>query len=246
MNCPLYKPLLKYVVLSLALLLACSTTFAQTVATPTGKEESVRPDINSKFLDPELNPQDWIERFEGESREVFRSRDAIVEAVGLKLGDTVADIGAGTGLFSMLFAEQVGSEGWVFAVEIALPFVERIGELANERGYTNITPLLGAERRVRLSPESIDVAFVCDTYHHFEYPHSTLASIYHALRPGGRLVIVDFERIPGVSREWTLGHVRAGKEEVREEIESAGFEFVAETEIEGLEENYFLTFQRAD
>ena len=209
-------------------------------------EESVRPNINERFLDPELNLEEWVERFETESREVFRSRAAIVQAVRLKKGDRVADVGAGTGLFTALFAREVGPRGWVFAVEISPRFLERLGQVAREQGLPNVSPMLGAEKSIRLPPQSIDVAFVCDTYHHFEFPQSTLASIRQALRPGGRLVVIDFERIEGQSREWVLGHVRAGKAEFREEIEAAGFKFVAETDIEGLEENYFLVFQSPD
>jgi SAM-dependent methyltransferase len=72
---------------------------------------------------------------------------------------------------------------------------------------------------------SADLAFVCDTYHHFEYPHATLASIYQAVRPGGGLVLIAFVREPGVSREWILSHVRGGRDDFRREIEQAGFVF---------------------
>ena len=85
--------------------------------------------------------------------------------------------------------------------------------------------------------------FACDTYHHFEYPQATLASIRRALRPGGTLVVVDFERIPGKTRPWLLDHVRCGKGQVIAEIAAAGFELVEEVPL-GLEENYFLRFVR--
>lgn len=87
---------------------------------------------------------------------------------------------------------------------------------------------------------------MCDTYHHFEYPRATLASIRRALRPGGRLVVIDFERIPGKTRPWLLSHVRAGKAVFRGEVEKAGFAFVREAEIEGFRENYFLLFRKAE
>ncbi len=73
-----------------------------------------------------------------------------------------------------------------------------------------------------------------------------LRSIRRALRPGGRLVVVDFERIPGVTREWLLSHVRAGKDVVVEEIQAAGFEIAAEPTIPGFEENYCVVFRRLD
>ena len=72
---------------------------------------------------------------------------------------------------------------------------------------------------------------------------ATLASIHRALRPGGTLVIVDFDRIPGVSREWLLGHVRCGKQQVIAEVEAAGFAFVEEVPL-GFEENYFVRFRK--
>jgi predicted methyltransferase len=88
----------------------------------------------------------------------------------------------------------------------------------------------------------VDVAFICDAYHHFEDPGAMLASIRGALRPGGTLVVVDFERVPGRSPDWVLKHVRAGKDEFRAEIEAAGFRF--EGEVKLMRENYFLRFTR--
>ena len=82
------------------------------------------------------------------------------------------------------------------------------------------------------------------SYHHFEYPQATLASIYRALRPGGTFVIVDFERIPGKTREWLLNHVRCGKKQVISEVTAAGFEMVEEVQL-GFQENYFLRFRRS-
>jgi predicted methyltransferase len=73
-----------------------------------------------------------------------------------------------------------------------------------------------------------------------------MKSVRRALVDGGRVVVIDFERIPGVSREWTLGHVRAGKQTFIDEIQAAGFELVAEREIAGFDENYYLEFRKSD
>ncbi len=216
------------------------------IATEAEAAKSVRPGINERFLDPNLNLDEWVERFEGESREVFAARGKVLEAVGIKPGMQVADIGAGTGLYSQLFARAVGSKGWVFAVEISPRFVQHIVEAAQRTGLNNITSVLCDEDSINLPPESVDVAFICDVYHHFEYPKSTVGSIWRALRPGGKLVLIDFERIPGESRQWLLDHVRAGKETFQEEIESVGFEMVEEVSIDGFSENYFLAFQKND
>ena len=87
---------------------------------------------------------------------------------------------------------------------------------------------------------SIDLAFVCATFHHFEFPLKSMKSIRRALRPGGKVIVVDFERIEGKSSDWILGHVRAGKEVFQAETEESGFEL--EEEVTGLlEENYILS-----
>jgi ubiquinone/menaquinone biosynthesis C-methylase UbiE len=223
-----------------------SASLAQegTAVAESAVEQSVRPNINENFLDANLDVEQWLSRFEGESREVFAGRDGVVQACGIKPGASVADIGAGTGLYTMLFAKAAGPEGWVYGVDISARFLEHLNQRADNRGVKNITAVLGSQRSVNLPPDSIDLAFVCDTYHHFEYPRSMLRSLHRGLRDGGHLIIVDFERVPGESREWILNHVRAGKEDVRREVEAAGFEFVEEVEIASFQENYFLRFRK--
>jgi ubiquinone/menaquinone biosynthesis C-methylase UbiE len=207
-------------------------------------EASVRPGVNERFLAEDLDVEGFVEIFEGESREVFVQRERIVEALAVSSGMTVADIGAGTGLFLPDFDRGVGSEGRVYAVEISPKFLEHLRERTEREGLTRVEVVEGLEDSVELPAASVDLAFVCDTYHHFEYPQSTLASLYTAIRPGGSLVILDFERIPGESQDWVLGHMRAGKEVFRREIESAGFRFEREVTVEDLKENYVLRFRR--
>ncbi len=209
-----------------------------------GEDESVKPGINERFLDPELDVSEWLGRFEIESREVYAARERVLELVAIKRGMAVADIGAGTGFYSRLFADATGPTGRVFAVDIAPKFIEHIERQARTDKVVNITTVLGTDRSVRLAPNSVDRAFICDTYHHFEYPSATLQSLLRALKPGAELVVIDFERIPGKSSEWTMGHVRAGKDVFRQEIEDAGFEFIEEIEVKEFEDNYLLRFRR--
>jgi len=204
------------------------------------QEESVNPGINENFIDPD--PGSFVERFETEGREVYDNRHLIVEKLGLSPGMAVADVGAGTGLFTRLIAPEVGAEGKVYAVDIAQRFVTHTLLSSRARGLKQVHGIVCDPDAVKLEPESVDVVFLCDTYHHFEFPSKSLASIMTALKPDGELVIVDFERIEGVSSDWILGHVRAGKEVFRAEIESAGFEFVEELDL--FEENYFLRFRK--
>jgi ubiquinone/menaquinone biosynthesis C-methylase UbiE len=206
-----------------------------------GQDKSVKPGINDPFKDPDVAK--FVGTFEGESREVFTARDKVVAACDLKPGMIVADVGAGTGLFTRLFAKAVGPDGQVYAVDIAPKFLEHIQKTAREAGLKNISPVLCNQDSADLPPNSVDLIFVCDTYHHFEFPQRTLASLRRALKPGGRLIVVDFIREPGKSREWILNHVRAGQDVVEKEITSAGFKKTGEVK-DLFKENYFVVFEK--
>ena len=207
-------------------------------------EKSVKPGINTSYIDPNLDADAMVQRFEIESREVFLAREEILAACEIQQGDVVADIGAGTGFFTRMFAAKTTDQGWVYAVEISARLLEHINRESTKNRLDNITGVLGAESSVNLPTRSVDVVFICDTYHHFEYPKSTLASIHRALKDDGHMIVIDFERIPGKSREWLLGHVRAGKEVFVGEIEDAGFSLAEEKNLASLEENYFLKFTK--
>lgn len=227
-----------------ALVLSALFTACHGAPPAAAEEASVKPGINKDFLDPALDVTKYEQRFEVESREIYAQRARIAGLLQLQEGMSVADVGAGTGLYTMMFAPAVGPAGTVYGVDIAPKFVEHIGELAKQRKLLNVKPLLCSERSTELPADSVDLVFVCDTYHHFEYPHSTLASIHRALRPGGELVIVDFIREPGVSRQWVLDHVRAGLPVVEQEVESAGFRLVQKEDTPFLSENYMVRFQK--
>jgi predicted methyltransferase len=201
--------------------------------------QGAAPEINAPYRNPDY--EKWRQSFETESREVYQQRHAIVAAARTQPGMAVADVGAGTGLFTRLFAAQVGAGGRVYAVDIAREFIAGNLRRAREAGHDNVIGIESTQHDTRLPADAIDLVFICDAYHHFEQPQAMLASIRRALRPGGALVAVDFERIPGVSPDWILKHVRAGKDEFRAEIEAAGFRFVEEVKL--MRENYFLRFR---
>lgn len=202
-------------------------------------EQSVRPGINRPYQDPNVGV--WVERFERPGREVYNRRFVIVDALGLKPGMVVADIGAGTGLFTRLMAPRVAPHGQVIAVDISRKFVDHAVRTAQQAGLGNVSGVVNSARDTGLAAASVDLAFLCDTYHHLEYPRSMLASIRRALRPGGALVVIDFEREPGLSSPWVLGHVRAGKTRVIDEIRRNGFRLVEDRRL--LRSNYFLRFE---
>ena len=228
-----------------AALLALVTAGALSCSTPQQAERTPVPeDINKSFLAEDADVDRFAARWELESREVYAAREAILSAVGIDVGDAVADLGCGTGLYLEPFANAVGEDGKLYAVDISPKFVFHVRERARAAGLDQVEMVLSNERSAEIPASSVDTLFLCDVYHHFEYHQDMLRSIKTAIRPGGQFVVIDFERIPGVTREWLLGHVRAGKDVVRGEIEEAGFEFVEEVQIEGFEENYFLRFRR--
>ena len=209
-------------------------------ALPATAREGADPAINRPYLDPDF--AQWVERFESPGREVYDRRAAIAAASGVKPGMRVADIGAGTGLFTLLFARAVGPTGQVTAVDISPTFVANIQRRARNAKLGNISTRVNSQTDAGLPPASVDLVFISDTYHHFEQPRAMLASIHRALRAGGSLIVIDFERVEGESSAWVLGHVRAGKQQVIGEIEAAGFSLTADTGL--LKENFYLRFEK--
>lgn len=203
----------------------------------------MRPGINDDFTNPRLDVDAMVKRFEAESREVFAKRSAIARAVGAQPGMAVADVGAGTGVFVDFLARDVGAQGVCYAVEIAPQFVDALQARAVAKNQPQVKAVLCSERDVGLPAASCDIVFASDAYHHFQFPRATMASIHRALKPGGMLCLVDFERIEGTSRQWILDHVRCGRETVIDEVTAAGFDLVAVVPV-GLEENYFLRFKK--
>jgi ubiquinone/menaquinone biosynthesis C-methylase UbiE len=207
---------------------------------PAAAEQNVNPRINSNYQDPDV--RQWRGVFERDGREVWDRRADILRNLRLKRGQSVADVGAGTGFFTALMAAEVGPDGRVYAVDIAPNFVAASVRRATGQGLTNVVGVVNSQQSVGLEDASVDLVFISDTYHHFEYPLTTLDSIHAALRPGGEMVIIDFKRVPGFSSNWVLSHVRAGEAQVRAEVESAGFELVERLDF--MQTQYFLRFRR--
>ncbi|MCA9124605.1 MAG: methyltransferase domain-containing protein [Planctomycetaceae bacterium] len=207
-----------------------------------GQDKSVNPDINKSFQQPDVKT--FIERFESEGREVYDHREEIIEACQLKPGMAVADIGAGTGLFTRMIAPRVTDRGQVYAVDIAKQFVDHVEKTCKEEGIKNVTGVVCTADSAELPNNSVDLAFICDAYHHFEFPYKTMRSIYRALKPTGQIVLVDFERIEGQSSDWILNHLRAGKSTFVNEIELAGFEVAEERDF--LATSYWIRFKKSD
>jgi len=205
------------------------------------QEKSVRPGINKQFENP--NVAEFVGKFERDGREPFDHRQQIVEACHIRPGMVVADIGTGTGLFARLFSRLVGRDGRVYAVDISAKFVKHVEASAQANHLTNIVGVVCQQDSVNLPPNSIDLAFICDTYHHFEFPLKTMRSLHRALRPGGQIVLIDFHHIKGKTSDWVMNHVRAGQDVFTREIVESGFRQIEERK-DLLKESYFLRFEK--
>jgi cyclopropane fatty-acyl-phospholipid synthase-like methyltransferase len=221
--------------LAAGLLLSAAAPVAAQDATitPTAKE------LNKSF---DADAAQWAQRFEHEGRAIYDKRLEILDAMGLKPGMDVADIGAGSGLISRLIAQRVAPDGTVYAVDIAKNMVDHIAKTAAEEKLPNLKAVLGDPHSPQLSPNSVDLVCIIDAYHHFEYHQDMLAAIKQALRPDGELLLIDFKRIDGVSRDFILKMVRAGEGTFTDEFLNAGFELV-ERRDDMFPENYLLKFR---
>jgi predicted methyltransferase len=203
------------------------------------------PGPNDAYHDPRVSALVWQHYFEDDGRgEIYQKREAILALAPVQAGMTVADIGAGTGLFSMMLSDAVGPSGRVYAEEVEERFSRFVAERALRAGRTNVVSVVGTEWGIGLPAGSIDLAFLCDVYHHFDHAPEMLASIRGALRPAGQLFLVDFRREPGASPAWVLEHVRADEARVIQEVERAGFLLISADH--SLRDSYALRFRASD
>jgi predicted methyltransferase len=184
----------------------------------------------------------WQKNFEREGREVFARKDAIVKALALTPGMAVADVGAGSGLFTLAIAKAVGPKGRVYAVDVQDYFLESIAKRAKKAKLTNVETVHADQHASGLAEASIDLAVLVDSYHHLERPTAYLLDLHRALRPGARLVVIDFDRTRPDAGTWMKDHVRADPADFQREIEAAGFELLDRPTL--LEENFVFVFRR--
>jgi ubiquinone/menaquinone biosynthesis C-methylase UbiE len=198
--------------------------------------------INDPYLAPDLKITEWVERFQGESREVFAHRHKIAASLDLKPGQSVADVGAGTGLYVPFLADRVGKSGKVYAVDISRPFLEYIAQKARENGLSQVATVAGNERSIELPVNSVDMIFTSDAYHHFTHYQDMLASMRKALKPGGQLIVVDYDIEAEGLDPYVIEHVGKKKSEFRRQIEENGFKFAQDMTLKEMKTNFIYRF----
>lgn len=158
------------------------------------------------------------------ARDAWQKPKAVIQALVISPGARVADLGAGGGYFTWPLAEAVGPDGKVYAMDINETGLRMIEQDAKARAVTNVKPVLATPTDAKL-PETVDLVFNCDTYHHMSDRVAYFRSLASHLRDDGRVAILDFHKTGFFSG--VLGH-GTSKELIRQEMEAAGYRLVAE------------------
>jgi ubiquinone/menaquinone biosynthesis C-methylase UbiE len=184
-------------------------------------------------------PQD-LGLLEGPDRDAWQKPDEVMDALGIADGATVADLGAGGGWFTIRLARRVGPNGIVYAEDVQPEMIEAITRRVEREGLTNVKPVLGAPTNPRLPETALDAVLIVGVYNEMEDPVALLKNVAAALKPRGRLGIVDFTHEgfgPGPPME-----ERVKPERIISEARAAGLKLIAQEDF--LRYQYLLVFAR--
>jgi len=181
----------------------------------------------------------WLERSEREDEE---RPDDVLDAMRLRAGDVVADIGVGSGYFARRIARRVGPAGKVYGVDIQPQMLEILEEEAREEGITNIEPILGDPDDPKLPVASVDWMLLVDVYHEISDPAPMLAKMHQALKPDGRVALLEY-RLEDASGDHIYADHRMSVRQVLGEWQPAGFELVELLEL--LPSQHMFIFRKA-
>jgi SAM-dependent methyltransferase len=185
------------------------------------------------------DPTAYMAALDDPARDEWQKPHDVVTALGLAEGQKVVDLGAGSGYFALRFARHVGGAGKVFAIDISPDMIAELRARASAAGLTNLVPVLARPDDPLLDPNSVDLIFVCDTWHHIPQRPAYLTTLARALAPGGRLAIVDFHKHAPMGPP---AEMKLTREEVLAEVQAAGFTLAREHTF--LPHQYFLVFSR--
>lgn len=165
-----------------------------------------------------------------ETRDARQKPADLVARLEIRKGMSVADVGTASGYMLPFLAAAVGPQGRVWAEDIYPDFLAAAKKRAAE--CSNITWVLGTEKSAELPAQSVDLALILDTYHHFNYPEAMMTSLKKALKPGGRVAVVEYHKTEtSMPNRHALKHIRLTREEFVREIESFGFRTVSVSEF---------------
>ena len=163
----------------------------------------------------------WLERRERETEE---KPQLVIDALEIKPGQTIADLGAGSGYYSFRIAPLVGPTGKVLAIDIEPTMLDVIAQRASREHVANIATVRSSARDPNLAPHSVDLLFMVDVYHELEYPYEVMSRVREALKPGGRVALVEY-RAEDPAVQIKPVH-KMSEAQVRREMQAAGFRHV--------------------
>lgn len=198
-----------------------------------GQKPGAMDHMDHKFDDPER----YAKSFDDPARDAWQMPTRVIEALALRPGQKVADIGAGTGYFSVRLARAAAAPK-VFAVDLEPKMVEHLTKRAAAEGLKNITAVQASTTSPNL-PEAVDVVMVIDTYHHIGNRPAYFAALKSKLTPGGRLAIVDFRK--GGGGDGPPDHFRFTPEQITGELAEAGY--VLDRAHDFLPRQHFLVYR---
>jgi ubiquinone/menaquinone biosynthesis C-methylase UbiE len=176
--------------------------------------------------------------YEGLGRDQWQQPHKVIQSLQIRAGDNIADLGAGSGYFTFLLAQATGPTGRVYAVDIDKDMTQLIAKKSKEGGVQNVTVILGRPDAALLPGASIHLIFTSNTYHHIDNRVRYFTALRKALRPGGRVAVIDFDR-----RSWITGLLRhyTPPEFIKREMEQAGYRLTREFDF--LDRQSFLLFE---
>ncbi len=203
----------------------------------------VAKDANSGYVTKEGRER-VASTLDAPDRDSRQKPQELVDAMGLRAGQVVADVGTGIGYMLPFLSKAVGPSGRVLAEDIQDDFVDKAKAKAAKEKLANVSFVKGTETDPNLPEGAVDVELALDSYHHYDYPEKMLAALHRALKPGGRLVIVEYYKRPdAMPGGRAMTHIRLDEADVIKEIEANSFKLVSTREhIKGSQ--YMAVFEK--
>jgi ubiquinone/menaquinone biosynthesis C-methylase UbiE len=183
------------------------------------------------------DPAAYIKALEDPARDAYQKPHEVMEALGIKPGEVIADIGSGSGYFALRLAHHVGAAGRVYAVDVSPDMIRHLNQRVRDAGLLNLSTILALPNDPLL-PQPVDRFFVVDVWHHVEDHAAYLARMKTRLKPGGQVVMIDFHK-----KDLPVGPpalMKISREDVIKEMDAHGFRLA--TEHTFLPYQYFLVF----
>jgi predicted methyltransferase len=216
------------------------TALALALAATTALVRAQAPQSHQEMHRLHSDPKAYIAALEDPKRDAYQKPHEVMEALAIKAGEVIADIGAGSGYFTLRLAHHVGAEGRVYAVDVSPDMIRHLNGRVRDLGVLNVSTIL-APPDDPLLPQPVDRFLIVDVWHHVENQAGYLELMKKRLKPGGQVVMIDFHK-----KELPVGppaDMKIAREDLLKQMEAAGFRLVKEHTF--LPYQYFLVFTPA-